>query len=121
MEMGPKFLKLRELSKDVILAVEVQLITIDLNLGAAILGKQNGITSLERGDVQIAGYVLDARSDGNHLTLVGALGLVRGQVNATGGLGLLGRSSDQDAVAERSKGAGKGLRMGTYRPNGQRA
>ena len=78
MEMGPQSLQLRELSEDVVLTVEVQLITIDLNLGAAILGKQNGITSLERGDVQISGDVLDARSDGNHLTLVGALGLVRG-------------------------------------------
>ena len=121
MEMGPKLLTLRELSKDVIFAVEVHLIAIDLNLGAAILGKQNGITSLERGDVQLAGDVLDARSDGNHLTLVGALGLVGGKVNSTSGLSLLGRSSDQDAIAERSKGAGKGLRMGTYRPNGQRA
>ena len=59
--------------------------------------------------MEITGNVFNARSDGNHLALIGALGLVRGEVNAAGGLGLLGRSSDQDAIAKGGKGASEGL------------
>jgi Trp operon repressor len=59
--------------------------------------------------VQRPRNVLFARSHGQYRSFVGILGLVRGQENARGRLRLLGSSSDQDAVAERSQGATQNL------------
>ena len=100
---------LRELSKNVILTVKVHLIAIHLNLGPTILGEKDSIASLESGSVKVARNVANARSDGNYLSLIGTLGLVRGEVDTTGGLSLLGRSSDQDPITEGGKGASEGL------------
>lgn len=108
-QYAPKFSSLRELSKNVILTVKVHLIAIDFNLGATILGKEDSIASLESRSMKIARNVANARSDGNYLALIGALGLVRGEVDTTSGLSLLGRSSDQDPVTKGSKGASEGL------------
>ena len=103
------FSRLRELSKNVILTVKVHLITIYLNLGATILRKEDSIASLESGSVKVARNVANSRSDGNYLTLIGALGLVRGKVDTAGGLSLLGRSSNQDPITEGGKGASESL------------
>lgn len=105
----PEFSTLRKLSKNIILTVEVHLITINLNLGATILGKEDSIASLESRNMKVTGNVANARSDGNYLALIGALGLVRGEVDTTGSLSLLGRSSDQDPITEGGKGASESL------------
>ena len=59
--------------------------------------------------MKIARNVANARSDGNYLTLIGTLGLVRGEVDTACGLGLLGRSSDQNPITKGGKGASESL------------
>ena len=101
--------RLFELSQNLLFSKQKELFVVDFDFGAAVLGQQDLITGLYRHYVQRPRDILFTGSHRDHRPFVGIFGLVGGQVNSRSRLRLFGRSSDQDAVAERGQGSCEGL------------
>jgi len=78
------------------------------DLGASVLRQKDLVPFLERGRMQGTRDISLTGSDGHDLALVGILRGVGGEVDATGGLDLLGCALHEDAVSEWSEFAEEG-------------
>src|SRR4051812_45081619 len=84
--------------EEVVLAHDQVLFAVDLDLGAAVLAEQHAVAGLDLERDDLAVLVALACADGDHLGLDRLLLRGVGDEQATGGLGLLFETLDQDSI-----------------------